>query len=633
MQFEEAVMFFPYSTWRKGQKKIAQEVCLAVINSKCLVMEAPCGLGKTLAVLVGLTPLVSEGFRVIWLARTHNESDKVIEEAKLLNLQSQDLLRGLSLRGKTSSCPLLHGCDEDTAYLACRTLRSELLCPFLDQENLDRCLQHIEENLPLISSQEVVEEAFKFKACPHEVMRKLAIKRSIVSMTYPYLFNPHIRKAYFNSLRIRPEHLVVVIDEAHNLLNILQELNSKKVSLKTLCRALEELSIRGYEKLASSLENLVSELDSMASTGDLDFGVELSFSSLEQLLGLSSSMSFTEYLEELELAVKEMLAIRAVKGLNLRCHAASLYNFLRHLLSLRENSIIWLHNEHHHASPCIEVRSVTAINALSFLSPFRSVICMSGTLAPLKKYVSLIGLQSVRERVKLMRYLRPKVGRAIIIIDNSLSTSLRERHKLLYVKINYKIKLIRENTHQGLGVFVASHRVLQGMVEAGLEEVVPGPLVIDQASEGISNPLERFKKYLSMNSYATFVSVIGGRFSEGVDISSKLMPIAVLVGVPMPEPTVFAEKAKSMYLKMGFEKPDELLYKEPAMRKVSQTIGRLIRSPQDKALVVLMDRRYGRGLVNYLPQWLNYRLIYTDNPLSIIREFSSATEFNVGGQH
>jgi len=164
-----------------------------------------------------------------------------------------------------------------------------------------------------------------------------------------------------------------------------------------------------------------------------------------------------------------------------------------------------------------------------------------------------------------------------------------------------------------------------------LKELMQGLTFID---EGKSSPsievFERFKNYVEEGADATLVSVVGGRLAEGIDISSRLMSVAAIVGLPMPEPTSYNLKKVERLQSLGFKRPHNAVFIEPAMRRVAQAVGRLIRSPLDRAVVVLMDRRYSEPLIKkYMPKWLGYELRVSDNPLCLLQEALSSLKYEV----
>ncbi|MEM2535226.1 MAG: helicase C-terminal domain-containing protein, partial [Candidatus Nezhaarchaeales archaeon] len=334
-----------------------------------------------------------------------------------------------------------------------------------------------------------------------------------------------------------------------------------------------------------------------------------------------------EYLNELRRIAIDIVRMRAVKGLNLRCPTYSTYAFLREVLC-SDDRIIWAYldfdGEMH-----LEVKPLTCDFA-QIVRLFRGVILMSGTLSPIKEFVKILNLDL--KSLKAMRYVKPKYGRVAFIVDPSISTSLKDRSEELYKTIVYKLKIIRSIVDRGLGIFLPSYTILQALKNAGLKELIPGPVLVDDGRGTSSREVfERFKDYVEKGMRASLVSVVGGRLTEGIDISSYLMPVAVIVGLPMPEPTPYNLKKIEKLRSLGFENAHEVVFVEPAMRRVAQTVGRLIRSPSDEAVAILMDRRYTKNLIKrYMPRWLSYELRIANSPSHLLQEALSSLKMKEG---
>jgi DNA excision repair protein ERCC-2 len=604
----------PYSSLRPGQLKIAKTVYTAIAQGFCTIIEAPCGLGKTIASLMGIALSLRRNLtrRVLWLTRTNDESDKVIEEAKRLK-DCGGSLRGLSLRGKSSSCPLLHGVNEELSHLACRALRDEALCPYLDQEKVDSCANRLSSEQDLTTSIEVIQTAMKEKCCPVAVMKRLMKSSNVLALTYPYVFNPYVYRAYFKSLQT--SETVAIMDEAHNIMELAVEYETKVLRLGTLYDSIDELSIRRVE-LTGPLEDLVNLLKKFAND-DLTQGIEISREEILKTI-LRHFKDPLEYLSRLREIASEVIRTRALKGLTIRCPTYSTYAFLERALSIDRDNVIWIYLNTE-GELCIEVRPLT-YDFKKVTSKFHSVVLMSGTLSPISAFIKVLNLGD--ENPKIIKYVRPKYGHIAFVIDRSVSTSLRDRSERLYKAITYKLKVIRDSIEGGLGVFVPSYSILKALEAAGLKELMRGLTLIDNG-KGLSSVevFERFKNHIKAGVDTTLVSVIGGRLAEGIDISSQLMPAAVVVGLPMPEPTPYNLKKVEKLRGLGFKRPQRVVFVEPAMRRVVQAIGRLIRSPLDKAVVVLMDKRYSEALVKkYMPKWLDYEVYASDNPLCLLQE-------------
>ena len=105
------------------------------------------------------------------------------------------------------------------------------------------------------------------------------------------------------------------------------------------------------------------------------------------------------------------------------------------------------------------------------------------------------------------------------------------------------------------------------------------------------------------------LGVMAGSLSEGIDYKNNLLGCVAIVGVPLAPPSLEQTQLERYYdRKLGLGKGKEYGYTSPAMNKVLQAMGRCIRSETDRAVVLLMDLRYGEGKYrNYFPEDIKIR--------------------------
>ena len=100
-------------------------------------------------------------------------------------------------------------------------------------------------------------------------------------------------------------------------------------------------------------------------------------------------------------------------------------------------------------------------------------------------------------------------------------------------------------------------------------------------------------------------AVLGGAFSEGVDLPGERLigAFVATLGLPQVNP-VNEEMKRAMDRQFGADKGYDYSYLYPGLRKVVQAAGRVIRSERDRGVVFLIDDRYRRGEVQaLLPRW------------------------------
>jgi len=110
--------------------------------------------------------------------------------------------------------------------------------------------------------------------------------------------------------------------------------------------------------------------------------------------------------------------------------------------------------------------------------------------------------------------------------------------------------------------------------------------------------------------------VLGGMFSEGIDLTGESLIGTIIVGIGMPQ--ISAERnIMAAYYDEKTERGHEFAYTCPGMNKVLQAAGRVIRSESDRGVVVLIDDRLGEPNMKLLfpPHWRHIK--YTGDTESL----------------
>ena len=164
------------------------------------------------------------------------------------------------------------------------------------------------------------------------------------------------------------------------------------------------------------------------------------------------------------------------------------------------------------------------------------------------------------------------------------------------------------NTPANIGVFCASYKVLKGLIDSGIKEIVKfsgKKIYIEESGKTASDNSEMIESYKadSKSTGAVLLGVSGGRNSEGEDFPGDYMNSVVVVGFPYQKPTPRLE-AKIKYYNSIFDGNGRLFaYTIPAIQTANQAAGRPIRKLDDKGVIILMDDRFKR-MRNLLSTWL-----------------------------
>ncbi|MDV3104476.1 helicase C-terminal domain-containing protein [Thermococcus waiotapuensis] len=610
--------YFPYEILRPHQKEFIDLVNEAVRRGSNLIIEAPTGFGKTISVLAGVLPYAKEaGYKVLYLARTHRQMDRVIEELKEINKKTP--VSGVELRSRKELC--LHNylieytSDAYTAMVVCKNLKKSGKCQFYENEKKKK--EEFEEVAKFFLSEpahpvEILDYAQTLELCPYDLTRKVAEKADVIVASYLYMISPGIREAFLEGLGLTYSDLIVIFDEAHNLPDQAISALSDSISIHTVNRAIKEAEEYREHEIANflsifgkGLELLYSEKFSDREVTEVPLSPESIFAHPMNVLGIDARY-LIKTLNEMVTVGDSIREDRIEKNQPPRSYIGRIGEFLLLWFSLigRDDYLFLMSRE---KGLSLELVALDPSKALTFVRDVKSAIFMSGTLTPLEAFRDVMEI----ENSMLKKFPRMvKRENALVLVARDVSTRGEERSLQVYRKmVDYiveTVKIIPKN----VGVFTASYEVLQGLLSANLqvrlEETGKAVFIEKQGASSKENDLlvAQFKAHSKTNG-AVLLGVMGGRNSEGQDYSGDEMNGVVLVGLPYARPTPRTE-AQVRYFEAKFPGKGRYYgYYLPAHRKLVQAAGRVHRSAEERGSIIILDyRALWENVRKDLPDWL-----------------------------
>ncbi|MEM2813556.1 MAG: ATP-dependent DNA helicase [Candidatus Methanomethylicia archaeon] len=582
--------YFPYREYRDGQIELIEKVMDTILNGENIILRAPSGFGKTITVLTAIIPILEklEDNRVIWLCRTHRENNRVIEEIKKIK-NIPNTINAITLEARTKMC--IKSLDKDLKKdheafsILCSELRRQRRCEYYDKKKIEGI------EIPQVCGvKELIEICEKNNVCPYEVAKREASIRRILIANYNYMLIPQIMK----TLNLKLKNSILIVDEAHNLPEIAVNMEMEKITIRGLEETIIEME---REDLIQEIEIIEQLMKIIVKESNVEVVIEKDRlkRAIEEVCGNLSDIALKLITEGDR--IRHRLAKEGKKPIS---HIHHLGKFLKKFQSIVEkeeyavfsgNSEMWIE--------CFDPSNILR----KIYGTFNATISMSGTID--EKYGELIGIQ----KYKYVKTTYTNSKNILPIIVENVSTDYEERSLEMYQKINEYIFILSENTKMGIGVFTASYKVLEGLIEAGIKKLMK-PIYIEEQNEDPRTSEWKIEAYKekARNEGAIYLGVCGGRASEGEDFPGREMDIVLLVGIPFPEPSIRIDKKNEYYEKRFGEKGKLYSYILPAIWKASQAAGRAIRGHEDKGIVVYLDRRYKR-YIDLLPEWLKPRKI------------------------
>jgi DNA excision repair protein ERCC-2 len=613
----EVTEYFPYSSVRPHQDEFVNTVFNAVHERRSILIEGSNGLGKTISALSACLPVaIEKNLKILYVARTHRQHDRVIEELRAI--YKKHPVAGVSIRGRNEMCLNVFAAkgafDSKSMMEVCELLKAKSRCPYyinVDERTYDYLqLQQQVAARPYMAS-EILRICKKKEVCPYELVKSALSDAKVVALSYLYVFDPVIRTAFLKNLESELQKIILIVDEAHNLPETAIDISSSTLSLFVMKQAELEANRFGYKDIENFAQFFRAEVEKLT---DQVYREEIIspdriIEIIQKQGNVSNPREFFEHLHEVGSAIKKRLL---AEGKNPRSYVHAMGDFLlKWLETLGDNSYInvasrYLNKEKNKTAKLeIVALDPSKITEPVFSSTYANVI-MSGTLQPLEAYARITKLpQSTVKCIVPSPFPKEHVFSAVSL---GVTTSMEKRTPAMYQTIIQRINEVVKNTPTNTGVFAASFEVLNALVSEGLENVLEKPLFHERrgmTSKANEKMVSDFKACGDRNG-AVFLGVQGGRTSEGVDFPGNQMNSVIVVGVPYAEPTPRVKAQIDYYEKCFPGLGREYGYVLPAMKRASQAAGRPIRTLDDQGAIVFLDYRFATNYCrSFLPSWIS----------------------------
>jgi len=632
---KEVASYFPYDTVRPFQNQFIKTVFNALQERRSVLIEGSNGLGKTISALSACLPTAIErNLKILYVARTHRQHERVIEELK--EISRKQPVSGVSLRGRNEMClnsaSFERGVDAKSLMEICEMLKSKDKCPYYTnlEEQSEDFMRVKEQIISCPHTASEIQQICKRKnLCPYELVKAALPDMNVVALSYLYVFDPVIRTMFMKHMDSHFQKIVLVVDEAHNLPDTAIEIASVSLSLYVLKQAEAEARKYEHEDLASFASLMRNELEKITEGIQKEAIVrpETIMEIVKKHERISNPREFFEHAHEVGSQIKRSLL---AEGKNPRSYIHGMSEFLlRWLETLGDESYINV------ASKYVTREKVTTAKLeIVALDPSKitqqvfstaySTIVMSGTLQPLGAFARITKMPETTVQEVLPSPF-PK-EHVLSIVSLGVTTAMEKRTPAMYQTIIERICEVVENTPANAGIFAASFDVLNALIYEGLDKALSKPLFHEKrgmTSKANEQLVSEFKTCAKKNG-AVFLGVLGGRTSEGVDFPGDLMNSVMVVGVPYAEPTSRVKAQIDYYEKRFPSFGREYGYVLPAMKKASQAAGRTIRTLEDRGAIVFLDYRYATSYCRgFLPSWLSERMtVMPDKNGLLAREIS-----------
>lgn len=578
---------FPYK-YRAGQKELAVSVYRALARKRNLFIQAPTGIGKTLSVVYPSLKSMGNGNGEKLFYLTAKTITRSVAESCFSLLRERGMLfTTVTITAKEKLCPLEKTeCNPD-------------VCPYakghFDRVN-DAVFDILHEQQG-ITREMILDYAEKYQVCPFEFCLDISSWADGIICDYNYVFDPNARlKRYFADGN-QGDYLFL-IDEAHNLVSRAREMFSaclvkedillvKKI-IKGRSRKLE----RELERCNRNLLELKRESAEYRILPDANLLVS-------NLLGVMGE--FDSFLEEEKEFPERELVLQFYFDLR---HFLNMYDGLddhyRIYTELGEDGNFRLYLFCIDPSRCLNACLEKGIAGIFF----------SATMIPVMYYKKLLSGNPEDFAV----YANSPFDREkrLILVAKDVSSRYTRRNKAEFGKVADYIMMLAQSHVGNYMVFFPSYRYMEA-VEQILDERYDGSFRWQMQTKRMTEEeREEFLALFEEKREQSFVGlcVLGGIFSEGIDLKAERLEGTIIVGTGLPMVCSEQEILMQYFTDQG-ENGYDYAYQYPGMNKVLQAAGRVIRTAQDRGVILLLDDRFLHPEIQDLfpREWTEYGLV------------------------
>lgn len=587
---------FPY---REGQRDLAVAVYKTISRKKRLFIQAPTGIGKTLSTIFPAVQAMGAGkaSKVFYL--TAKTITRTVAEEAFRILRSRGLVfTAVTITAKEKLCPMEKAeCNPEA-------------CPYA-KGHFDRVNEAVFDILHLeqeMDRETVLRYAEKYRVCPFEFCLDISSWTDGIICDYNYVFDPNVRLKRYFADGASGDYLFLV-DEAHNLVSRAREMYSASVYKEDFLEV--KRIIKGKSlRLERQLDRCNKLLLSMKrECGDWQF--------LEDVTGLAAGiMTAFSYMETFMEEFPEFPERETV---------LDFYFCLRDFLNVYEelDGHYRIYEENREdGSFLVRLFCVDPSRLLSrCMDQGASTILFSATLLPVRYYKTLLS-GNQEDYAVYVNSPFPEENRLLMVAED-VSSRYTRRSPSEYRKVADYIRIVTQSRPGNYMVFFPSYQYMGEIEEILEEEPLKADLLVQGQGMGEAEKaefLEEFEKERS-HSLAAFC-VMGGVFSEGIDLKEERLIGVIVVGTGLPMVCVEQEVLKG-YFDETEEKGFDFSYQYPGMNKVLQAAGRVIRTPEDRGVILLLDDRFLRRdhLELFPREWEHFQVVNRGNAARCLEDF------------
>ena len=639
--------FLAHSEPRPGQIDMIRECRESLKKNGHHLAAAPTGIGKTAAAVAAALEVALESTEkphILFLTGRQSQHKIVIDTVRKINSMIEGVKRPIKvvdIIGRESMCEVV---DVQSGRCLCEQGSSESARGRLKDDVRKFILEyprHVEE---------IVDKSKTWGVCAWQTCRSAVKDSDILVCDYNHIFAEQVRESSLPSMGVNLKNCILIVDEAHNLPDRIRMSMERVITPIIIRNAAMEL-----EEYMGTLENSAmknSSSNTMQSLEEVQWAFEVIkllrlklgdyFRSLHSQVSDDDEIivSVQEFTEKIHQACDEFEGLVGQMKLDQNIAIQPLIQRSQRLFRLSEilaKVVIDTESEEEASEPdshrisyifdAIEKFGKTSAFCMVFspkgkegkitthlLDPgvlsgeifamCSGSILMSGTLYPPEMYADILSLP--KRLTTKTSYKSPFAGeRRPVLIAKDVTTRYNERSEVMWNRMRSHIQALIDGSEGHIAVFCPSYRLMEEIIGdvyfKGVKKRVESR---DWSKDDIDKIVAELKTERSSGNRILLCGVFGARLSEGIDYNDGVLGSVVCIGIPNPPPSVLSNSLKQYVAdKFGKENSWRYTVTQPAINSILQAMGRPIRSVEDRALILLLDKRNGdRTYTNCYPK-------------------------------
>ena len=557
---------FPYKEYRKGQRKLSVAVYSSIMKKKKLIVDAPTGTGKTISTVFPSVKSMGEDLsdKIFYLTSKNTQAKEAMKSIRILENEGL-FIKALAITSKEKIC--LN--DE----VKCNPVD----CPFAKGhfDRVNDALLDIVSNEEIMDFNTITSYAEKYRVCPFELELDISNYADFIVCDYNYVFNPTVYlRRFFDEVFDR---YIFLIDESHNLLERSRDMYSFRFGVRRFEILTKALNKKKYKTINKYLNQIIDQFYKLYA----NHGKKL-FYYQEKIINEFDDI-FVKLLKPLQRYLVEDREDQNYDDFLNLFFDINRYLKITDFYTHGFYSIIGfdeINDEIYFEIKCIDPSEVLK-NTYEYAV---ATVFFSATLSPMEYFMRMLGADDAL-RLKLDM---PFNNDNYDIFAKEVSTRYKDR--------NYNVPIISESINEFINskegnyfIFFPSYSYMMDVYEDYSSRYDNEILLQDRFMD--EKETSKFLNKFNKDSSKTAFVVLGGIFSEGVDLVGERLIGAMVISVGMPGVGFERNLIKEHFDKAGLNGFD-YSYTYPGINKVFQAAGRVIRSENDRGIIYLLDDRF-----------------------------------------